>query len=103
MFAFANAGISLGGGTLAHGGVTRVFGGVLFAKLVGKFVGVASATLLARHLGIGRLPEDMGLREVLASVRSPASASPSRSSWPISRSRIRSARIRPSSSCSPQR
>lgn len=65
IFAFANAGISLGGGTLAHGGVTRVIGGVLFAKLVGKFIGVAGATLLARRLGIGRLPEGMGLREVL--------------------------------------
>jgi NhaA family Na+:H+ antiporter len=65
IFAFANAGISLSGGTLAHGGVTRVIGGVLFAKLVGKFVGVAGATLLARRLGVGRLPEGMGLREVL--------------------------------------
>jgi NhaA family Na+:H+ antiporter len=65
IFAFANAGISLSGGTLAHGGVTRVIGGVLFAKLVGKFVGVSGATLLARRLGIGRLPEGMGLREVL--------------------------------------
>ena len=45
--AFANAGISLGGGTLEHGGVTRVVGGVLFAKLFGKFLGVAGATLLA--------------------------------------------------------
>jgi Na+:H+ antiporter, NhaA family len=64
VFAFANAGISLSGGTLAHG-VTRVMGGVLFAKLIGKFIGVAGATLLARRLGIGRLPEGMGLREVL--------------------------------------
>jgi len=65
IFAFANAGISLSGGTLAHDGVTRVIGGVLFAKLIGKFVGVAGATLVARRLGIGRLPEGMGMREVL--------------------------------------
>src|SRR5487761_1223735 len=65
LFAFANAGVSLGGGTLAHGGLTRVIGGVLFAKIVGKFIGVAGATLLAKRLGIGRLPEGMGLREVL--------------------------------------
>jgi len=65
IFAFANAGISLSGGTLTHYGMARVFGGVLFAKLVGKFVGVVGATLLARRLGIGRLPEGMGTREVL--------------------------------------
>ena len=64
IFAFANAGISLSAGTLANGGVTRVIGGVLFAKILGKFIGVAGATLLARRLGIGRLPEGMGLREV---------------------------------------
>jgi len=65
IFAFANAGISLSSGTLTHYGVTRVVGGVLFAKLVGKFVGVVGATLLAQRLGIGRLPDGMGLREVL--------------------------------------
>ena len=65
IFAFANAGVSLGGGTLAHGGLTRVIGGVLFAKLVGKFIGVAGATLLAKRLGIGRLPDGIGVREVL--------------------------------------
>jgi NhaA family Na+:H+ antiporter len=65
VFAFANAGIPLSGGTLAHGGATPVVFGVLFAKLVGKFLGVAGATLLARRLGIARLPEDMGVRDVL--------------------------------------
>src|SRR5487761_2647324 len=65
IFASANAGVSLGGGTLAHGGLTRVIGGVLFAKLVGKFIGVTGATLLAQRLGIGRLPDGIGVREVL--------------------------------------
>ena len=65
IFAFANAGISLNSGTLTHYGVTRVVGGVLFAKLVGKFVGVVGATLLAQRLGIGRLPDGLGLRELL--------------------------------------
>jgi NhaA family Na+:H+ antiporter len=65
LVAFANAGISLSGGTLAHAGVTRVIGGVLFAKLIGKFVGVAGSSLLARRLGIGRLSEGMGIRDVL--------------------------------------
>jgi Na+:H+ antiporter, NhaA family len=65
IFAFANAGITLGGGTLANDGMTRVIGGVLFAKLIGKFVGVVGATLLAQRLGIGRLPDGMGTRDVL--------------------------------------
>jgi len=65
IFAFANTGISLNDGTLANSGVTRVIGGVLFAKLIGKFVGVTGATLLAQRLGIGRLPEGIGVREVL--------------------------------------
>ncbi|HUZ19034.1 MAG TPA: Na+/H+ antiporter NhaA [Acidimicrobiales bacterium] len=65
LFALANAGIPFGGGSLAKGGVTGLAGGVLFGKLVGKFVGVVGATLLAQRLGIGRLPEGMGLREVL--------------------------------------
>ena len=65
LFALANAGIPLSGGTLAHGGATRVVGGVLFGKLIGKFVGIAGAAWLAQRLGVGRLPEGMGLREVL--------------------------------------
>jgi Na+:H+ antiporter, NhaA family len=65
IFALANTGISLGGGVLAHGGVSRVAGGVLFGKLVGKFVGIAGVAWLVCRLGFGRLPSGMGLREVL--------------------------------------
>jgi NhaA family Na+:H+ antiporter len=65
VFALANAGIPLGTGVLANGGASRVTGGVLLAKLVGKFVGVAGATWLVCRLGLGRLPAGMGVREVL--------------------------------------
>jgi len=65
LFAFANAGIPLGRGTLGHPQASRVFLAVLAAKLVGKFVGVVAVTLLARAIGIGRLPEGMDRRDVL--------------------------------------
>jgi NhaA family Na+:H+ antiporter len=65
VFALANAGIPLGSGVLAQGGVSRVAGGVLLAKLVGKFVGVAGAAWLVCRLGLGRLPAGMGVRELL--------------------------------------
>jgi NhaA family Na+:H+ antiporter len=65
VFALANAGIPLGTGVLAHGGVSMVAGGVLFGKLVGKFVGVAGVAWVVCRLGLGRLPVGMGSRELL--------------------------------------
>ena len=50
---------------LAHGGVSMVAGGVLFGKLVGKFVGVAGVAWLVCRFGLGRLPLGMGSRELL--------------------------------------
>ncbi|MBK9181083.1 MAG: Na+/H+ antiporter NhaA [Acidimicrobiales bacterium] len=61
LFAFANAGVHIGG--------TEVVGSVAFgvgiALVVGKTVGVFGASAIAVRLGIGRLPDGAGWRHVL--------------------------------------
>lgn len=56
LFALANAGISLSGDSLSGAWTDRVVLGVLFGLVVGKTVGVFSATWLACRVGIGSLP-----------------------------------------------
>ncbi len=60
LFAFANAGVKLGGPIL-HGEVAL---GVLAGLVIGKPLGVTAAAFLAVKLGIAKLPDEMGWGEL---------------------------------------
>jgi len=64
-FALANAGIALGGGALDDSDGRSVAVAVAVALVVGKFVGVAGASLLALRFRIGRLPLGVDRRSLL--------------------------------------
>ena len=61
VFALANAGVVLTGDAIDHALASRVTVGIVAGLVVGKFVGISGATLLALRLRIGRLPDDLGL------------------------------------------
>ncbi|HEX4532303.1 MAG TPA: Na+/H+ antiporter NhaA [Acidimicrobiia bacterium] len=61
VFALANAGVVLTGDAIDHALASRVTVGIVAGLVVGKFVGISGATLLAVRLRIGRLPDDLGL------------------------------------------
>lgn len=61
VFAFANAGLPLGGLALSDLGQALPLG-VLLGLVVGKPVGIVSAALLMRATGLARLPEGMDTR-----------------------------------------
>ena len=65
LFAFANAGLPLGGLSMAGTG-GQIAAGVALGLIVGKFVGVTGVTWALVKLGIGTLPEGMRLRHVAA-------------------------------------
>jgi Na+:H+ antiporter, NhaA family len=65
LFALANAGVEIGGGALADSAAERVALAVALGLVVGKFLGVAGASLLALRLGVGRLPEGVDKRSLL--------------------------------------
>ena len=65
LFALANAGVELTGETLADPLGDSVLMGVALGLIVGKPVGVFSATWLAVTLGIGRLPLGATWRHIL--------------------------------------
>ena len=64
IFALANAGIEINGGTFADVFTTTLGLGVVLGLSVGKPVGIVLATLLAARLGLGALPVGVGPREV---------------------------------------
>ncbi len=64
VFAFANAGLALGGFE-AEDVLAPVPLGIALGLVLGKPVGVVGAALLARATGIARYPEGMGFRAVL--------------------------------------
>jgi Na+:H+ antiporter, NhaA family len=61
VFALANAGVVLTGDAIDHALASRVTVGIVAGLVVGKFVGISGATLLALRFHIGRLPDDLGL------------------------------------------
>jgi NhaA family Na+:H+ antiporter len=65
IFALANAGIDIGGGTFGDVFTTSIGLGVLLGLMVGKPVGIAIATLIATRAGLGRLPEGVSMRDVI--------------------------------------
>jgi Na+:H+ antiporter, NhaA family len=65
LFALANAGISLPADSIGDAFSNRVTWGVILGLVVGKTVGIASATLLAVALKVGRLPAGVTTRYVI--------------------------------------
>ena len=65
LFALANAGLPLGGGALGAAVASPVAWGVGLGLVAGKLVGVTGATLAAVRLRVGRLPEGLGVRQVV--------------------------------------
>jgi len=64
IFALANAGVVLGGDAIDHALSSRVTLGIVAGLVVGKFVGIFGASVLALRLGMGRLPDGLGLRHL---------------------------------------
>lgn len=64
LFAFFSAGVSLSGGALALF-AQPVFAAIVLAQVLGKFVGVLGTTALVTKMTPLRLPEGVGLRELV--------------------------------------
>jgi Na+:H+ antiporter, NhaA family len=64
LFAFANAGVSLAGLSFDQPSSIGILVGVATGLVLGKPIGIALATLAGVKLGICRLPEGVGYREV---------------------------------------
>ena len=64
LFALANAGIYLRGGTFSHAVGERLTWAVAVGLVVGKTLGIAGATFLMVRLGGGTLPLGMARREI---------------------------------------
>ena len=68
LFALANAGVALGGSALSDPRGREVALAVVVGLVVGKFLGVAGATLAALRLGLGRLPAGVDRRGLLGAA-----------------------------------
>ena len=80
LFALANAGVPVSADSLGDAATSPVTVGVIVGLVVGKLIGIAGAIALAVRLGIGRLPEGSPPGTSSEWLRSPGSASRSRSS-----------------------
>lgn len=65
VFALVNAGVSISGSSLADAVTSGVTLGVVAGLVVGKTVGVTVFTWIATKIGITRLPEDVGWRQLI--------------------------------------
>lgn len=68
LFALANAGVELGGSSLSNAEGQRVALAVAAGLVVGKFVGIAGATLLALRLRLGSPPNGVDTRGLLGAA-----------------------------------
>jgi Na+:H+ antiporter, NhaA family len=68
LFALANAGVELGGSALSDSEGRRVALAVAVALVVGKFVGIAGATLAALKFRLGALPAGVDRRGLLGAA-----------------------------------
>lgn len=64
LFAFANAGVSLGGLSFEEPSSRGIMAGVVAGLVLGKPVGIALATFAGVKLGVCRLPDGVGYREI---------------------------------------
>lgn len=67
-FALANAGVKLGGGELSDSDGRRIALAVALGLVVGKFLGIAGATLAALKLRLGALPAGVDLGGLLGAA-----------------------------------
>ena len=68
LFALANAGVKLGGGELSDPTGRRIALAVAVGLVVGKFLGIAGATLAALRLRLGALPSGVDRRGLLGAA-----------------------------------
>ena len=68
LFALANAGVKLGGGELSDSDGRRIALAVALGLVVGKFIGIAGATLGALKLRLGALPAGVDLGGLLGAA-----------------------------------
>jgi NhaA family Na+:H+ antiporter len=68
LFALANAGVRLGGGELSDADGRRIALAVALGLVVGKFLGIAGATLAALRLHLGALPPGVDRRGLLGAA-----------------------------------
>lgn len=64
LFALANAGVAVSADALDSPGAARLAGAVVLGLVVGKVVGIAGTTMIARRLGFGVLPPGVTARYV---------------------------------------
>jgi NhaA family Na+:H+ antiporter len=65
VFALANAGVSLDGGSLGDALRSRLTWAVVVGLVAGKLVGIAGATMVLARSPLGQLPPGVGLRHVV--------------------------------------
>ncbi|HEU5301791.1 MAG TPA: Na+/H+ antiporter NhaA [Acidimicrobiia bacterium] len=65
IFALANAGVVLGGDSIERAAGSAITWGVIAGLVIGKAVGVSLFALVARRVGIGRLPEGVRSAHVM--------------------------------------
>ncbi|HEY2479923.1 MAG TPA: Na+/H+ antiporter NhaA [Solirubrobacterales bacterium] len=68
LFALANAGVKLGGGELSDPEGRRIALAVAVGLVVGKFLGIAGATLAALRLRLGALPSGVDRRGLIGAA-----------------------------------
>lgn len=66
LFALANVGVSLAGGTLGSAARSPVTWGIVAARLLGKPLGIMAGAFLAMRLGVAILPSGLRWRHILA-------------------------------------
>ena len=64
IFALANAGVVLGGDAIDHARSSRVTIGIVVGLVLGKFVGIFGASVIAVRARIGALPEGLGFQHL---------------------------------------
>ena len=65
LFALANAGVVLRADSLRDAAGSPITWGVVLGLVVGKTAGITGASLVARRLGVGALPPDVGTRQLI--------------------------------------
>lgn len=65
VFALANAGVALGPGALRDAASSPITWGVATGLVMGKATGIVGVTMLGPKLRLGRLPAEVGFRQVL--------------------------------------
>jgi NhaA family Na+:H+ antiporter len=65
LFALANAGVTVRADSVRAAAGSAIAWGVVLGLVVGKTVGITAGALLARRLGVGRLPPGVGARHLI--------------------------------------